>query len=74
MLKAGIMPQTEVLLLSLSCEQGHLFLRLQVTKQRSSPLVVHACTSTTNPQTLFGWWSLGYRYAAAHSPVCAAAR
>ena len=39
-------------------------LHVQVTKKRSSPLVVHACTSTTNPQTLFGWWSLGYKCAA----------
>ena len=39
----------------------------QVTGSRSAPLVVHACTSTTNPQTLFGWWSLGYRCASSRS-------
>lgn len=41
----------------------------QVTGCRSAPLVVHACTSTTNPQTLFGWWSLGYRCASVY-PAC----
>ena len=39
----------------------------QVSGCRSAPLVVHACTSTTNPQTLFGWWSLGYRCASSDS-------
>ena len=39
----------------------------QVTGCQSAPLVVHACTSTTNPQTLFGWWSLGYRCASSNS-------
>ncbi len=53
-------------MLSLLCSRHNGRLCMQVTKQRSTPLVVHACTSTTNPQTLFGWWSLGYRYAAIH--------
>lgn len=32
-------------------------------KQRlgNMPLVAHACSSTTNPETLYGWWDMGYR-------------
>ena len=41
-------------MLSLLCSRHNGRLCMQVTKQRSTPLVVHACTSTTNPQTLFG--------------------
>ncbi|CAL8466498.1 g6034 [Coccomyxa elongata] len=40
----------------------------QKQEQRSSPLVVHACSSTTNLETLYGWWDMGYRYWSASPP------
>lgn len=36
----------------------------------AAPLVVHACSSTTNPTSLRDWWVLGYEYwSAKPSPV-----
>ncbi|CAL8466501.1 g6037 [Coccomyxa elongata] len=40
----------------------------QKQRRTSSPLVVHACSSTTNPETLYGWWDMGYRYWSASPP------
>jgi hypothetical protein len=37
---------------------------------RPEPLVVHACSTTTHPQTLFRWWHMSHVYWAAHpAPV-----
>lgn len=36
----------------------------------AAPLVVHACSSMTNPYSLMDWWVLGYEYWKANpSPV-----
>ncbi|BDA41209.1 probable fatty acyl-CoA reductase 2 [Coccomyxa sp. Obi] len=40
----------------------------QKQRRTESPLVVHACSSTTNPETLYGWWDMGYRYWSASPP------
>ncbi|KAK9916501.1 hypothetical protein WJX75_003432 [Coccomyxa subellipsoidea] len=40
----------------------------QKERQGPDPMVVHACSSTTNPETLYGWWDMGYRYWSASPP------
>ncbi|EIE26253.1 hypothetical protein COCSUDRAFT_46011 [Coccomyxa subellipsoidea C-169] len=40
----------------------------QKENQGPAPMVVHACSSTTNPETLYGWWNMGYRYWSASPP------
>jgi hypothetical protein len=44
--------------------------RAQSVADLGAPLVVHACTSITNPTSLRDWWVIGYEYwSAKPSPV-----